>query len=105
VALTARVIPPDPGEIEVTWSFAGSPSCATYEIENVYVQVWSGDTPLLGEDDLGVRLPCAQHGVVVGPLDAGPYTLDLHGESRVAGRYEITFAALGVPTGVEKGMT
>jgi hypothetical protein len=103
--LTARVQPPDPGELLVSWTFDGFTSCAVYEVEWVYVQVWSGNTPLLGEDDLGVKLPCSQHEVLVSPLGAGPYSLDVHGEGRQGGHPQITFAALGVPVDVASGMT
>lgn len=105
VALTARVVPPDPGQILLSWSFAGFTSCAVYEIENVYVQLWAGTEPLLGDDGLGIRLPCGQHEVVIDPLPAGTYTLDLHGESRRNGHAVIVFEALGVPVDVVTGMT
>jgi hypothetical protein len=103
-ALTARVVPPDPGELTVDWTFAGSHVCAAYEIEYVYVQLWSGSTPQLGDDDLGVKLPCSDQGVTVKPLMPGSYTVDLHGESRQGGRPVITFEALGVPVDVETAM-
>jgi hypothetical protein len=102
--LPGRVVTAEPGELLVTWTFAGSFNCARYEIENVYVQLWNGDVGLLGDDDLGVKLACSEHQVSIARVTPGSYRLDLHGESRQGGTLEITFAAEGIPVVVESGM-